>query len=99
MFKELENQCPNLKALSFSDDITFLVPGTSIQELANTLQNIGHTAITWGQENKVKFEVDKTEAILFSKNRKTQRKAQEVSFQIGEKQTSFNKEATKWLGF
>ena len=30
MFKELENQCPNLKALLFLDNITFLVLGTSI---------------------------------------------------------------------
>ena len=75
MFRELENDHPNLKVLSFSDDITLLVPGTSVQKVTTELQRAGQSAITWGQENKVEFEVDKTEAILFSKSPRTQRKA------------------------
>jgi hypothetical protein len=55
------------------------VPGESIQEAATTLQDIGVKAIQWGQENKVEFEVDKTEAILFSRSKKTQRKAKEIT--------------------
>jgi hypothetical protein len=99
MFGKLESQFPSLRILSFADDTTFLVPGASIQEAATTLQDIGVKAIQWGQENKVEFEVDKTEAILFSRSKKTQRKAKEITIQVGEKRTSFNKKAIKWLGF
>jgi hypothetical protein len=79
MFGKLESQFPSLRILSFADDTTFLVPGASIQEAATTLQDIGVKAIQWGQENKVEFEVDKTEAILFSRSKRTQRKAKEIT--------------------
>lgn len=75
--------------------------GTSIQEVAKTLEEIGAEAINWGQRNKVEFEPSKTEAVLFSRSRKAQRKARETTTTIwfGEEQISFQKEATKWLGF
>ena len=68
----MESQFPQLGTFSFADNTTFLVAGTSIQEVAKTLQDIGEKAINWGQENKVEFEVDKTKVILFSRSRKTQ---------------------------
>src|SRR4029077_304669 len=72
IFSSLESQFPQLGTFSFIDNTTFLVAGILIQEVAKTLQDIGEKAITWGQENKVEFKVDKTEVIFFSRSRKTQ---------------------------
>ena len=47
----------------------------------------------------MEFKTLKTKAVLFTRSRKTQQRAQETTIQIGEKQTTFNKDTTKWLGF
>jgi len=101
MFQELESKFPRLKTISFSDNTTFLFTGTLIQEVVKTLEEIGAEVINWGQRNKVEFQPSKTEAVLFSRSRKAQRKARETTTTIrfGEEQISFQKEATKWLGF
>jgi hypothetical protein len=99
MFQELESKYPRLKTISFSDDTTFLLAGTSVQEVASTLENIGAKAINWGQRNRVEFQPSKTEAVLFSRSRKIQSRARETTIHFRGEQVPFNKEATKWLGF
>ena len=101
MFQELESKFPRLKAISFSDDTTFLFTGTLIKEVAKTLEEIGAEAINWGQRNKVEFQPSKIEAVLFLRSWKAQRKGRETTTIIwfGEEQISFQKKVTKWLGF
>ena len=53
----------------------------------------------WGSDNKVEFEVSKTEVLLFSRRRKVLRTAGEVVVSIGEQAFAIKQEATKWLGF
>jgi hypothetical protein len=46
----------------------------------------------------VSFEVDKTEAVLFTKKRKLTKKIQLAKINLQDKRIKFNSEATKWLG-
>ncbi|KAM0708550.1 hypothetical protein Q7P35_005202 [Cladosporium inversicolor] len=53
----------------------------------------------WGSDNKVEFEVSKTEVLLFSRRRKVLRAVEKVDVRIGEQAFAIKQEATKWLGF
>lgn len=52
-----------------------------------------------GSDNRVEFEVCKTEVLLFSRRRKVLQAARSVVVRIGEQSFAIKQEATKWLGF
>jgi hypothetical protein len=56
-------------------------------------------AMRWGSDNKVDFEVSKTEVLMFSKRRKILRAAKDAVICIGELSFAIKQGATKWLGF
>ena len=56
--------------LSFADDIGIIAIESSIRDTTKTLEIAGLEAIEWGLQNRISFEVDKTEAVLFTKKRK-----------------------------
>jgi hypothetical protein len=70
MFNKIEEQNPEIIALSFIDDIAFLAPGKTVKDIQDALSNAGEQAIAWGLTNNVTFNVDKIEAVLFTKNEK-----------------------------
>jgi hypothetical protein len=70
MFDKIEEQNPEIIALSFIDDIAFLAPGKTVKDIQDALSNAGEQAIAWGLTNNVTFNVDKIEAVLFTKNEK-----------------------------
>lgn len=53
----------------------------------------------WGADNKVEFEVSKTEALIFSRRRKVLQAAKDATISIGGKTFAIKQGATKWLGF
>jgi retron-type reverse transcriptase len=70
IFDRIEEQNPERITLSFTDDIVFLAPGKIVKDIQDALTNAGEQAIAWGLLNNVKFDVEKTEAVLFTKKRK-----------------------------
>jgi hypothetical protein len=46
----------------------------------------------------VSFEVEKTEAVLFTRKRKLAKKIRQARINLQGKRIKFNSEATKWLG-
>jgi hypothetical protein len=63
------------------------------------LECIAIDAMRWGSDNKVEFEVSKTEALVFSRRRKVLQRARNAVFRVGEQTFAINQGATKWLGF
>ena len=55
-------------------------------------------AVKWGLINNVTFDINKTEAILFTKKSKIRRNIEQYNIQIQNYVIKFNKEATRWLG-
>jgi retron-type reverse transcriptase len=98
IFEKIEEQNPEIIALSFRDDIAFLAPGKIVKDIQDALANAGEQAITWGLLNNVKFDVEKTEAVLFTKNRKIRQNLLNYNIKIQSHNIKFNKEATRWLG-
>ena len=70
MFSWLEERHPKLQAISFVDDIGLVVECGEVEDGARQLERIAIDAIQWGSDNKVEFEVSKTEVLVFSRRRK-----------------------------
>jgi ribonuclease HI len=100
LFTSIEGEVPEVRCLSFADDIGLVTSGNAVSQVCVRLQKAAEAAEDWGRMHGVRFDVEKTEAILFTK--KTGRRRRELiesaRIQIGEHRVSFNQEATKWLG-
>jgi retron-type reverse transcriptase len=81
IFTKIEEQNPEIialsfvddiafLALSFADDIAFLASRKTVKDIQDVLSNAGEQAIAWSLINNVTFNVDKTEVVLFTKKRK-----------------------------
>ena len=99
LFQWLEDRHPALQAISFVDDIGLVIECDGLEDGARQLERIAKDAMQWGSENKVEFEVSKTEVLLFSRRRKVLQTADKVVVRIGEQSFGIKHEATKWLGF
>lgn len=98
VFNSIEARIPEITALSFADDIALLAPGKTIEEIQRSLAIAGEEAISWGMANNVIFDIDKTEAVLFTKKRKIRRNIRRYNLEFQGQTIPFNREATRWLG-
>jgi Reverse transcriptase (RNA-dependent DNA polymerase) len=98
IFEKIEEQNSEIIALSFTDDIAFLALGKTVKDIQDALTNAGEQAIAWGLLNNVKFDVEKTEAVLFTKKRKIRQNLLNYNIKIQSHNIKFNKEVTRWLG-
>ncbi|KAL1978972.1 hypothetical protein VTN96DRAFT_7858 [Rasamsonia emersonii] len=100
VFRAIEAAVPGIRALSFADDIGLIALGSSVDQACQQLQQAGENAITWGQNNAVQFDAEKTEAVLFTRKRgrALRDQVQRARIQVGGHQVHFNQEATRWLG-
>lgn len=99
MFQWLEDRHMKLQAISFVDDIGLVTECDDVEEGTSKLEHIAGDAIQWGSDNKVDFEVSKTEVLVFSRRRKILQAAKDAVVRIGEQTFAIKQEATKWLGF
>ena len=98
IFEKIEEQNLEITALSFADDIGFLAPGKTVKDIQDALTKAGEQAIAWGLTNNVTFDVDKTEAVLFTKKTKVRRNLANYNIKIQNHNIKFNREVTRWLG-
>jgi ribonuclease HI len=99
IFEAIEAKAP-IEAISFVDDIGLLASGNSIQEVSEILEMAGTEAISWGIANNVSFEVNKTEAVLFTKKRgrALRQSLSRAKITLDGSAISYNQDATRWLG-
>ena len=70
VFLKIESHLPQIICLSFIDDLGFLTAGNSVMEIKKILEKAGKITINWETRNAVIYNINKTEAMLFSKARK-----------------------------
>ena len=99
MFQWLEDRHPRLQAISFVDDVGLVTECHELDDGTRQLEAIARDAIQWGSDNKVEFEVSKTEVLIFSRRRKILQDAKSVAVCIGQQTFTIKQEATRWLGF
>jgi hypothetical protein len=98
MFQWLEDRHPMLQTISFVDDIGLVVECDELGRGTMQLECIATDAMRWGSDNKVEFEVSKTEVLVFGRRRKVLQKARNAVVRVGEQTFKINQGATKWLG-
>ena len=74
--------------------IAWWVEGRTDKEVAEKLTKAAEAAVGWGGKNGVTFDHGKSEAILFSRKRKTSTE----TITAGGREIPFNEQATRWLG-
>lgn len=99
LFHWLEDRHSALQAISFVDDIGLVIECSELEEGTTRLERIARDTMQWGADNKVEFEVSKTEVLLFSRRKKVLQAARSSIIHIGEQSFAIKQEATKWLGF
>jgi hypothetical protein len=99
MFQWLEDRHPRLQAISFVDDVGLVIECHNLADGTMQLEAIATDAIQWGSDNKVEFEVSKTEVLVFSRRRKILQDAKSATVRIGKQTFTIKQEATRWLGF
>lgn len=99
MFQWLEDRHPRLQAISFVDDVGLVTECQGLDDGTRQLEAIAVDAIQWGADNKVEFEVSKTEVLVFSRRRKILQEAKLAAVRIGQQSFPIKQEATRWLGF
>lgn len=87
-----------VRSLSFVSDITWVAHGRSVREVRAKLEGGARRAVAWGRNGGVLFELAKTEAILFSRNRKHWKERAHERIRIESHQVPFNVKATRWPG-
>ena len=91
----VSEEVQEVTGISFVDDVTWFVEGDSVQRVREGLETCARLSIRWGEQNAVRFEEPKTEAVLLSKRRGAR---MEQGVTVGEKTIPFAKGATRWLG-
>ncbi len=100
VFSAIKAKLPDITYVSFVDNLAFLTSNHSIKNVAILLEKSEKIALEWETNHLVTYDINKTEAILFSKaNRpKLARQIVETRLKIGGERIFFNKETTQWLG-
>jgi hypothetical protein len=96
IFEEIEEEVLGSTGLSFVDDISWLAVGKDVTEIINILTACAKAAKAWARRNAVEFDVAKTEAVIFTRNKI--RTAMTINLEDSI-QIKYNKGATRWLGF
>ena len=97
IFKKIEQENLDITALSFADDIDFLVPGKTVENIQKALIKVEDLAIKWDIINNVTFNIKKLKVILFTKKTKIRRNINKFNINIENYVIKFNKKVTRWL--
>ena len=81
--------------LSYVDVMTWIARGRSVAEVRGMLEGTARRAIDRSRRNKAALKTGKTEAILFSRNRRYWRDRAHETVQVGPHQLSFNRQAAR----
>ena len=94
----VEDRVPGTRGISFMDDVTWFVKGSSVDEITTKLKECARESIRWGCQNAVQFKAAKAEVIILSKKRGLARATQSTTVWVDDRRIQYAKGATRWLG-
>ena len=68
-----ENQAEDSRGIPFVGDVTWVVEGNDLDDVVRKLEQFAAASFQWADDNAVRFETSKTEAIIFSRRRRHRR--------------------------
>jgi ribonuclease HI len=95
--EEKEEECGS-EGISFVDDVAWVVEGEDVGECTQRLERCAVEAQIWAKENACQFDIEKTEAILFTRRINNKEPKMKARIRVGNHEVQYNKEATRWLG-
>jgi hypothetical protein len=81
------------------DDVRLVTECHDLDNGTTQLKKIARDVRQWGSNNKVEFEVSKTEVLVFSRRRKILQAAKLVTVRISQQTFTIKHKTTRWLGF
>jgi len=95
--EDKEKDCGS-EGISFVDDVAWVVEGEDVGECTQRLERCTTETMNWAKRNACQFDIEKTEAMLFTRRRKNQEPQIHALGRVGNHEVSYNKEVTRWLG-
>jgi len=95
--EEKEEECGS-EGISFVDDVAWVVEGEDVGECTQRLEGCAKEAQIWAKENACQFDIEKTEAMLFTRRGNNKEPKMKAKIRIGNHEVQYNKQATRWLG-
>jgi len=96
--KDKEEECGS-EGISFVNDVAWVVvEGEDVGECTQRLERCPTETTIWAKKNACQFNIEKTEAMLFTRRRKNKEPKMNARVRVGSYKVSYNKEATRWLG-
>jgi hypothetical protein len=92
-----EDECES-EGISFVDDVAWVVEGVDVGECTQRLERCAAGVQKWARENACQFDIEQTEAMLFSRRRNIKEPQMKAKIRVGSHEVRYNKEATRWLG-
>jgi hypothetical protein len=93
----MESKVDGVEGISFADDVSWWVSGKNITEIRRKLEKCALLSQSWADNNAVVFDIDKTEAVLFSRRQCHRRQINKTIKMAPGVEKKFNREATRWL--
>jgi len=75
-----------------------VVVGEDVGECTQRLERCAVETAIWAKKNACQFDIEKTEAMLFTRRRKNKEPKMNARVRVGSHEVPYNKEATRWFG-
>jgi len=80
--EEKEKECGS-EGISFIDDVAWVVEGEDVGECTQRLERCAAETTIWAKKNACQFDIEKTEAMLFTRRRKNKEPKMNARVRVG----------------
>ena len=80
--EEEEKECGS-EGISFVNDVAWVVEGEDVGECTQRLERYAAETASWAKENACQFDIEKTEAILFTRSRNNKEPKMKAKLRVG----------------
>jgi len=95
--EDKEKECGS-EGISFVDDVAWVVDGEDVAECTQRLEKCAVETTILAKKNACQFDIEKTEAMLFTRRRKNKEPKMNARVRVGNYEVRYNKKAMRWLG-
>jgi len=90
-------ECGN-EGICFVDDVARVVEGEDVGECTQRPEKCPTETRIWVKENTCQFDIEKTEAILFTRQRNNNQPKMKARIRVRDREVEHNNDPTRWLG-
>jgi len=80
--EEQDKECGS-EGISFVDDVAWVVEGEDVGECTQRLEGCAPEVQSWAKDNACQYDIEKTEAILFTRRRRNKEPKMKAKIRVG----------------